>query len=153
MNTIDPVPKLFEHATSVYNELAQRARLDNGEIDGTLRFEGSKVEAFRAVKISQMYYTPIFDLLTELGCIEQVRRGTSSQPSVIVLHKPPVLEEFTASHTKVLTKPTPLDTLRQQIEDMRRRLPDIDLNSYILSLDTRLSDLEARLSKIEQGRE
>lgn len=143
-------PKLFDHIVATYDELAKHA-LDK---DGKLTFEGSKVEAYRSVNLSQSYYTPIFDALTEMGCIEQVQRGFARTPSVIVLHKRPVLSEFEGMYRGVLTKPTKLDTLRQQIENLDRRLPSIDLNGYILSLDQRLSDIEARLSRVErhQGR-
>jgi hypothetical protein len=142
--------KLFEHTLAVYDALAERA-LDR---DGKLTFEGSKVEAYRSVNLSQSYYTSIFDALTEMGCIEQVQRGFARTPSVIVLHKRPVLSEFEGMYRGVLTKPTKLDTLRQQIENLERRLPSIDLDGYILSFDQRLSEIEARLSRIEryQGR-
>lgn len=139
-------PKLFDHIVATYDELAKHA-LDK---DGKLTFEGSKVEAYRSVNLSQSYYTPIFDALTEMGCIEQVQRGFARTPSVIVLHKRPVLSEFEGMYRGGLTKPTKLDTLRQQIENLDRRLPSIDLNGYIISLDQRLSELEARLSRVEQ---
>ena len=133
---------LYEHMNKMY------LYLDDNATENV--FEGSKVEAFRALKISQAYYTPVFDSLTELGCIEQVQRGNSGRPSRIVLHKPPDLDEFNERYTKLLTTPKPHDTLQQQIDDVRRRLPDIDLNSYIVSLDNRLTDIEARLSEVEQ---
>jgi hypothetical protein len=141
---------LYEHALSVYNELQNRA----GEPDkhGKMRFEGSKVEAYRAVGVSQAYYSQIFDSLTELGCIEQVRRGASGHPSVIVLHYPPDPGAFAEVYRAVLTKPHPLDTIREELDELRRRLPDIDINSFIISLDARLTEYEGRLARLEQGR-
>ena len=65
-------PAIFHHMLSVYGELEARAApLDNGD---TLRFEGSKVEAYRAANVSQGYYTQIFDSLEEMGSIEQMGR-------------------------------------------------------------------------------
>lgn len=143
-------PKLYEHTLAMYNELRNRAEpLDNGD---TMRFEGSKVEAFRAIGVSQAYYSPIFDALTELGCIEQIQRGASRLPSVILLHHPPESEDFAAIYHVALTKPTPLDTIRQEVDDLRRRLPEIDVKSFIVSLDARMTDIESRLARLEQGR-
>jgi hypothetical protein len=131
----------------MYDELESRAALDS---DGKLKFEGSKVEAFRALNVSQGYYTEIFDSLTEMGCIEQVRRGAGHQGTVIFLHHKPTMDQFTQIYRGVLTKASPLDTIRQQINDVNRRLPDIDLKSFILSLDQRLGAIEARLDQIER---
>lgn len=146
--------KLYEHALAMYNELASRAALDKA---GTLRFEGSKVEAFRAIGVSQSYYSSIFDALTELGCIEQVQRGASHLPSVILLYHPPEREAMTETYSVAapvhvdLTKPISLDTLSQEVRELQGRLPDIDVKSFILSLDARLTDIEGRLARLEQG--
>lgn len=141
------VPTIFVHMARMYDELENRSSLDS---DGKMKFEGSKVEAFRALNVSQGYYTEIFDSLTEMGCIEQVRRGAGHQATVIYLHHKPTMDEFTSIYRGVLTKPSPLDTIRQQMESMNRRLPDIDLKGFILSLDQRLGAIEARLDKIER---
>ena len=131
----------------MYDELENRATLDS---DGRMKFEGSKVEAFRVLSVSQGYYTEIFDSLTEMGCIEQARRGAGHQPTVIYLHHKPTIDEFTEIYRGVLTKPSPLDTIRQQINDVNRRLPDIDLKGFILSLDQRLGAIEKRLEQVER---
>jgi hypothetical protein len=150
MSVEPPTPKLYDHALAMYRELERQAEpLAKG---ATLRFEGSKVQAFRAIGISQSYYSPIFDALTELGCIEQVQRGASHLPSVILLHHPPDSDEFAEIYHVALTKPKPLDTLRQEMEDLRRRLPEIDVKSFVISLDARLTDIEGRLARLEQGR-
>jgi hypothetical protein len=140
----DEIPAIFGHMAAMYGELESRAEPHE---NGTLRFEGSKVDAFRGLKISQGYYSTIFDSLTEMGCIEQVRRGSGGQGSVILLHHPPVFDEYTSIYRTRLTRPTPLDMIRQQVSDMQRRLPDIDLNSFLLSLDQRLTEIEERLEK------
>jgi len=144
---MNETPTIFYHMTRMYDELESRAALDS---DGKLKFEGSKVEAFRALNVSQGYYTEIFDSLTEMGCIEQVRRGAGHQGTVIFLHHKPTMDQFTQIYRGVLTKASPLDTIRQQINDVNRRLPDIDLKSFILSLDQRLGAIEARLDQIER---
>jgi len=137
-------PKLFQHCERVYEALQEKA---TGDI-----FEGSKVEVFRSVGISQGYYSEVFDILTELGCIEQTRRGTSGQTSMIALHHPPELEEFRQMYRNSLTKRSPLDSIRQQVDDLRKGMPQVDVDSFIISVDGRLSDLESRVSDLEQGR-
>lgn len=145
----DQVPMIFTHMGTVYNELASRSeRLDKGDI---LKFEGSKVEAFRATGISQGYYTEVFDSLTEMGCIEQIRRGAGHQATVIYLHHEPEYDQYMSIYTKRLTKRSPLDTIQQRISDMEGRMPGIDLDGFILSLDLRLAEIEARLDKIESS--
>lgn len=141
--------KLLDHCTTVYRALEKRA-----ERDGTdkLVFEGSKVDAFREAKISQGYYSLIFDVMTEAGWIEQTRRGGGRNPSLIVLHRAPVAEELEQVYLSPLTKSTPLDTIRQQMEVLARRLPSVDVDSFIVSLDHRLTAIEARLDKIERRR-
>jgi hypothetical protein len=149
-------PAIFKHMEHMYDELEDRAApLDSGDTVGngnTLRFEGSKVEAFRALKISQGYYSKIFDALTEMGCIEQIQRGSGKQGSIILLHKRPVLDEYAGMYKSRLTRPTQIDILRQRVNDMNRRLAGYDLNDMFLSLHQRLDQLEARLDKIERGR-
>lgn len=139
--------KLIEHASVVYAALESRAKLDT---DDRLVFEGSKVDAFREAKVSQGYYSMIFDTLIQAGCIEQVRRGGGRTPSLIVLHKPPSVGDFARIYQTPLTKPTPLDTLREQMDLLARRLPKVDVDSFIIRLDQRLTAIEARLDKIER---
>lgn len=146
----EPSPTIFNHMERVYDELVSRAALDNG---GTVKFEGSKVEAFRAVGVSQGYYTQIFESLTEMGCIEQVRRGAGHFGTIMLLHHRPEYEAFSEIYQKRLTKSRPLDTIQQQLNDMQRRLPEVDIQSFMISLDQRLAEIEARLEQIERREE
>jgi len=144
------IPAIFTHMAHMYDELEKRAApLDNGD---TLKFEGSKVEAFRAIGVSQGYYTKIFDALTAMGCIEQVKRGSGRQGSVILLRHKPEYDEYVGIYEKRLTKPTELDTVRQQVKDLQRRLQGVDINGFILSFDRELTEIKARLDAIEGGK-
>jgi hypothetical protein len=144
----ETIPAIFGHMERMFDELKNRAAFDTS---GKVKFVGSKVEAFRAIGVSQGYYTKIFDALVEMGCIEQVQRGAGNQPSVILLHKRPTLDEYQGMYRSRLTRPTELDILRQQFKDLQRRFQGIDLNSMLLSLNQRLEQLEARLDKLEKG--
>lgn len=149
---MNDIPAIFKHITLMYDELESRAApLDDFGGTAIMKFEGSKVEAFRAIGVSQGYYTKIFDSLAEMGCIEQVRRGSGQQGSVILLHRKPVYDEFTGLYRKRLTRPTELDTVRQQVKDLQRRLQGVNVNDMFLSLNERLDQIEARLDKLDQG--
>lgn len=139
--------KFYEHTLKLYEELDKRGKMGD---DGVKVFDGSKVAAFRSLGISQAYYSRMFKALTELGCVEQVRRGTSHTTSILRLHHPPDPDDLKEVYASLLTKPDPTDTLRQEMEVLQRRLPSIDLNSFIVSVDRRLVDLERRLSEVER---
>lgn len=134
----DDAPQLFQHAVKVYEALEAESE------DGV--FKGKKVELFRRVGVSDGHYSQLFNTLEELGCIEQIQRGTAYSPTIIALHHPPDLETFRAAYKKVLTTPTPLDTMRQQIKQLEGRLPSVDIQSILANHETRLLDIEERLS-------
>lgn len=136
-------PKLFEHACTLYDLMQKQAEGDT--------FEGSKVTLFRKTGISQGYYTKIFDILTETGSIEQIRRGDSSVPTLIKLNKRPTLDDFNTAYRSSLTKPTAVDTLRQRVDALEQKGGEINLNSYIVNFDKRLTGLEARVRLLEGG--
>lgn len=116
-------PILLDHAIKLYEELKRRAATDSG---GQLRFEGSKVEAFRACKISQAYYSVLFRELTESGCIEQLRRGDRHHPSVLLLHEAPTHERFSQTYKSDLTKPQTLATLREWVGQLQDRIERLE---------------------------
>lgn len=131
------MPLMFQHATTLYEELVKRSKRGV--------FTGRKGDAFRAIGVSQGYYSALFNVLTELGCIEQTQRGSSRLPSVILLHHPPDAEDFVGAYQKSLTRSTPLDSLRQQVDNLARRLPQADLNDFILRTESRLAEIEKAL--------
>lgn len=151
MTETDEVTREFEHLLDLYGRLESHAQ------DGV--FEGSKVKIFREMKVSGGYYPRLYRMLSDMGCIEQTRKGTSAYPSLITLFHPPELDTYTSTYKrsrKRLTQKTDVAILRQQVETVARRLPQVDIDKYIVSFDTRLSDLEARIAALEalsQGRE
>jgi hypothetical protein len=130
--------KLYEHACKLYEALETES--ENG------LYSGRKTVTFYRTGISQAHYSKVFNLLTETGCIEQVRRGDMSVPTLIRLHHAPIQEAVDSVPAR-LTKPGSHDNLRQRVEVIERRLPDIDLKAYIKSLESRLADIEAKLER------
>jgi hypothetical protein len=119
-------PIRYRHAVSLYEELERRAT------DG--QFVGSKTEAFRAIGVSQTHYSFLFSKLTEMGCIEQLQRGSQSQPTIIALRKAPTEADFETAYISRLTKPTRYDTIESRLD----------------LLEGRLDNLESRLRGVEQ---
>jgi hypothetical protein len=144
----DQPPKVFEYALQLYRNLEAESK------DGL--WEGSKTAAFRNLGVSQSYYSRIYGTLQELGCIEQIHKGAGEgfgRASVLRLHHAPEIEPFGSTYAarkrQRLTIVTQVDTLRQDVEQLKGRLPEIDLNRYILSFEQRLTDIESRLAAIE----
>jgi len=144
-------PRLFDHCLALYEKLDSRATIQGKGKDKQRFFEGSKLAVFRELGISQGYYSQTFAILTELGCIEQLQKGSVARPTVIALHKPPDVDEFKGMYRSVLTGSSSSDTLATEIEDIKRRLPQVEINSYIVSLEKRLGELDARLTKVERS--
>lgn len=114
---------LVDHAVALYGELEARAQIDSA---GKLRFEGSKVEAFRACKISQAYYSILFRELTVAGCIEQIRRGDRHHPSIVLLHEAPTHERFSQNYRSALTKPDTIAKLREWVTQLEARIEHLE---------------------------
>ena len=102
--------RLFEHALALYEYLEAHA-----DADGI--YNGTKSEAFRSVRISQTYYSPIWFSLHELGCVETLSVGGHGRPSRIKLNHTPDADKFQAVYDRGLTKPSRYDTLEQQMRD------------------------------------
>ena len=140
-NNETDTPALYRHAVSLYNQLAAGA-------DESGVYTGSKVEAFRAIGVSQGYYSTLYGRLEEMGCIETLHsgRGGGGNLSRVQVYDPPDLDKFQELYRKSLTKDTPFDTMQKRLSNLEGRLPEVDLASVI-------ADFEARIDALEkQGR-
>ena len=126
-------PSFIDHAIALYAELEKRSELDS---DGKLKFEGSKVEAFRACGISQAFYSISFRVLDELGCTEQIRRGDRHHPSIVLLHGAPSREQLKESYRSDLTTPSTLATMREWVSQLEQRIMRIEQEVGIGSQET-----------------
>jgi hypothetical protein len=145
--TVDEAPRMFQHTVALYRQLYSESVEQNGQ----RIFEGSLVGAFRAIGVSQSYYSSLYGILKELGSIvvERAGRGGGAK-SRVVLYDPPELEPFQSMYRKHLTNSTPYATLALRIENVEGRLPNIDLASYIVDLEQRLQSLEDRVQTLER---
>lgn len=131
-------PRIFQHVLALYTHLNEQAK--NGI------FTGSKVAAFRAINVSQGYYSQLYGALEEMGCIETLVIGRGGgKPTEVRLHYPPELDKFQEIYAKALTKPNSYDMLRQELKLLQGRLPDIDIPAVLLDFEQRISALEKSL--------
>ena len=132
----------FTHLTTLYGVL--KVQSENGT------FTGSKTDVYvHDAKLPPAYYTQLFYYLTEMGCIDQTQRGARGRPSIIRLVKEPTREDFDAVYVPTrfrrqvnLTEGKSIDTLQEEVDELRRRIPNIDMTSWIASVEARLSQLE-----------
>lgn len=134
----EDAPVVFNHLVRLYHALEDQS------VDGV--FTGSTTETFRSLGVSQAYYSKLYGYLYEMGCLEQLQRGTSGTPSKIRIVRPPDIDEFRSSH---LTDAKPRATLlEQRVKILEGRLPSIDLAGTITQLETRLASLEREVKEI-----
>jgi hypothetical protein len=130
-------PIVLKYAKELYSKLEERST------DGI--FTGSTTAVFKSMGISQAYYSKLYDLLYDSGCVEQIQRGSSHTLSVLRLIRAPDADDFRVQH---LTKPKSSATLlEQRVTNIEGRLPNVDLASIIDNFETRIADLESQIGR------
>jgi hypothetical protein len=118
-------------------------------------YEGKVVTTFQTIGISAAYYTELFNVLKELGCIELVDRGVRGRPTKYRLHGKPTEDAYEARYVKGLTtadKPAtiPLDELEQRIKNLEGRLSGLQIKEIIVNYEDRIASLESAM-KLSKG--
>jgi hypothetical protein len=122
------------------------SRLEEQSNDGI--FTGSVVSVFKSLEVSQAYYSKLYDLLYDSGCVERIQRGSSHTPSVLRLIRAPDADDF---RVQPLTNTKSSATLlEQRVTSIEGRLPNVDLASTITDFETRISDLESQIREVER---
>lgn len=140
--SVTPVhlPGEYVRLVKLYDTLAAEANEDE--------FVGSKTKLYESTGLSMKYYPVLFELLTNMGSIDQTHKGNSREPTRIRIGEAPTLEGYNAVVSSVtLTTRVSLDTLRRKVASLEERIPPIDLNRTLISLDARLRALEERDSQ------
>lgn len=138
-------PKLFQHLTNLYNHLANESVNDV--------WTGSQRDAFdKTLGLSSAYNPILYRALREMGCIEVVQRGHGRKPTILKLLRNPQITEFdewkqTAKVERPLTSRTSVSTIEQRLNLLEKRLPNIDLASWVIGVEGRLARLEGESGK------
>ena len=138
--------KIFEVATSFYDELLKLSKKEevNGETYDI--FRGSVTKVWDSVANSQSYYVPVMGFLRDYGYITLLQRGTRGRESVVTLHGQPVREELDGLD---LTTASPLATMQAEVQKMNERLGGLDIVEAFKNIEGRLSKLEKAANKKE----
>jgi len=123
---------MFDHCVRVYAQMLSESEVqvdadtidDNGgdsdESDVMVVWSGRYTKLIHDLNYSVPYYTAIKKNLVRMGCIQQLRRGGGTAPSVWWLKAAPTEEAFrNAVERKV---PDAKDAFQQQLGDLNRRL-------------------------------
>jgi hypothetical protein len=137
----DALPKLYIHCDNVYRAMVKTARLP--ESDGSIVWEGHLTKFMEEqLGYSVSRYSRIVKTLTEMGCIEQKRRGSGrNNPSEWFLIGEPTLEAFEYYKQREGKKAYKVDVVKQHINDLKHT---------VLLLQTRLDVVETKLGLVKE---
>jgi len=143
------ISREFEYSVELYEALERESRVRTIQGIEVTAWEGSLVNKYRGLGISQTYYSPVKGILEGQGCITTMRRGSRSAPSLIVLHHPPDEAEYTIlkfGGPKDLTEARYRAKLRTMIrEELKDQIGGRDIVETLRELDTRVSAIERKI--------
>jgi hypothetical protein len=142
---------VFHHAHKFYTALDERAKDELWDNGAQVRvFRGKVTIIFRSLEISQSYYGRVKTGLTESGCISFAQVGSRGKPSAIILHHPPLAEEFALREGRPLTKTVEAAMLSQRMEGIENRLGGMNVVEALANVESRLRDLDSRVRQQDQ---
>jgi hypothetical protein len=162
-------PAIWLHIQKVYEAMDAQASLDDemgvemtpgGEANPfktgakIKRYEGFTSHLFQELGIAVPNYGPVLDLLREMGCITQERRGGGPSPSVWRLWKKPTLADFELAHKtmpQVQVKVRKEQHEEQRILDLQKQLGGIDVPQALVELQNQINVLKADLKEHERN--
>lgn len=144
MDDLRFAPKLRDQAIALYVRMVDESTTND---DGVIIWTGIFTNLCREVGIADGSYSKLRNKLVNLRCISFLQRGTGLQPTIIVLHGSPDSVDWSSGNR--LTTGPDLATMRQELDDLRRRFGTIDL---VLAL-TEINEENTQLArKIERQR-
>jgi len=149
-------PAIWLHVQKVYDAMERTSTTRVPELDDEdpefVReqvYEGFTSHLFQELGIAVPNYGPVLDLLREMGCITQERRGGGPSPSVWRLWKKPTLADFELAHK---TMPQAQVKVRkeqheeQRILDLTKQLGGVDVPRALTDIVNRLRVLEGEFA-------
>lgn len=139
-------PKLHQLAISLYNTMIEQST--TGE-DGVTIWTGTFTNLTKQMGISPGSYSKLRRRLEAMGCLTFMQKGNIMQPSVIALHQSPADVPWSEGMGR-LTSAATVATLRQELDDLRRRLPRMDITATLVALSDDNTELTNKLIKQQQ---
>ena len=149
--------KIRNHAIAVHERMQSTAVMR----DNVLVWQGSVSALLKELGIPQGYQTIIVRLLTVTNCLDQIRRGTGTVPSVYALTRTPTVlveDDWPSIRSIVKSPPDPLTAgatpdklLVQEVRNLAERLPrGVNLGKALIELQSQINDLRKRITELEQ---
>ena len=134
--------RMYGYALKLYEAMDKQAE------DGI--YTGKVVDTFNSLRISQSHYTPLFNALKELGCIELLDRGVRGRPTRYRMHGPPDRDAYDARYVSSVSgltggaKPAtvPITELEQRVATLEGRLKGLQIKEVVLNHEARIVALE-----------
>lgn len=124
-----PISVMFHHAKRLYDAMLAESRMQVVEDDRMVVWEGAFTKLIADLNYSVPYHSKLKDHLVRMGCIQQLRRGGGSAPSVWWLKREPTEELF--NHAAQLRKPG--NAMAQQLKDLNNRVYELERTVRALS--------------------
>lgn len=158
----------YEYAVKFYELLVSQAKLEPlppteftaPALEPTagsdvLVWRGKLQDAFKAVGASNVYYTRIRRIFLKYDCVTYLQRGTKSYDSVLVLNRPPPIEEISLEDLTAKPGDATLQALAERLGEAEHQLAIlIAWRESLGGLDILqlASNVEGRLKALERGR-
>lgn len=156
----------YEYAVKFYELLVSQAKLEPlpdvsytsdspRSSSDVLVWRGKLQDAFKAVGASNVYYTRIRRIFLKYDCVTYLQRGTKSYDSVLVLNRPPPIEEISLEDLTAKPGDATLQALAERLGEAEHQLAIlIAWRESLGGLDILqlASNVEGRISALERGR-
>lgn len=117
-----PTPVMYEHCARVWDAMCEIAE----QTDEGIVYEGHTTKLFQRLNLPGPYYTPVMKHLTNMGCVEQLRRGGGSTLSKWRILARPSEESFTSVVGTNATPTGRMAQLEQMVRDLNRRVSNVE---------------------------
>lgn len=118
---------LFDHCTTVYAAMKETSAPQE---DGTYLWSGFLTHLFQELGYGIPRYSRITGQLKDMGCIVQVRRGTSGSPSEWRLLGEPTQSSFDAAKGKQKVESRKPKPMEQMLRDLTARVNELEATVY-----------------------
>jgi hypothetical protein len=136
--TQETLPAKLTHCINVYSKMRESAEEFHEGSVPIVVWEGYFTGLMRDLKLAVPYYTMVKNLLVDMGCIKQLRRGGGNATSQWELLRPPTpelwatLPDDTTGATRTPANESSFKILQQHVAELTKRLENLERNIEVL---------------------